>query len=121
MKPNLGTNWNEAIKSAYDLGWGRMDWGWNETREELSELEDDFIPDDLREDIDVSLHEGMEYDRFHWAIEDFYENHMSDEEYQQFQRELAVAEDIIMAYDAGAWDNLLGEEYNPEDLPFLLD
>lgn len=80
---------------------------------------DDFRLSDY-ESVRVSVSEDRYMKGLWWALEDYYEEHKSEEEYQQFQREAAVAEDFDSAFRAGAYAALRGDPCDPEgDLPFF--
>ena len=116
-EPRLGTTFEEALRGAYRYGYERFD--------HLDARH--VLPDDveLSEALDVGLHtfesvrltatESQENKRLWWAIEDFYEEHMPQEEYERLQREAAVAEDLDTAFMAGYYAAIRNEPCNPDD------
>lgn len=125
--PNLGSTWEEALKSAYHLGYDRTEFAFHDIKSDIRELAEEVEhPISTWEERNYYLSEiiceGMDYNHFWYAIENFYESHMPEEDYERFLREAAVAEDFVTAYDTGFYDGILGNERNPEDgLSFLLD
>lgn len=116
-KPNLGTTWKEAIESAYAYGYECWEYSFAEIKDiaqqEAEENGERMAVDMLMNEYDYITH-GEDSRKLWWAIDEFYENYMPQEDYEQLQREAAVAEDLDSAYEAGCYDAILGREYNPE-------
>lgn len=113
--PNLGTTWKEAIQSAYMCGYDAWKHSHAGLIEEARSMKNDVGRRDaqhilINDGKTAIINEDQDYRRFCWAIGDFYEDHMSDELEQQYKRAEAVAEDIHVAYEAGAWDAIFGAE-----------
>lgn len=119
MDINLGSNWKEAIQSAYCAGYDAWQYSYAGIKDEAQELAEELGRRDAQHQLvnegkDVVIHEDSDYRKFVWAIEDFYEEHMPQELYEQYQREEAVAEDLHSAFEAGAWDAIFGEDPDVE-------
>lgn len=126
--PSLGSTWEKAVKDCYHIGYDYFSGiGFKNLKEELRQLAhehgDRYAVDVAMNDagIDAAIHENEGYRRLWWAIEDFYEEHMSQEEYERFQREAAVAEDLDAAWEAGAFDALLGRDKTVEQVSHFYD
>jgi len=120
--PNLGTSWSEAIKSAYAFGYQSFEHSHadiiDEARSIQSEAGRDMAVDFLMNEAQWFIN-GEDNKRLWWAIDDFYEAHMPQEEYERLQREAAVAEDLDSAFQAGAYDAILQGEYDTSKVSHL--
>lgn len=124
-QPNLGTTWREAIRSAYAHGFESFDHSNAELIDVARDLKDEMGWRDAahemanRGDFQAFISGGQANRELWWAIDDFYAEHATAEEYEQLKREAAVAEDIDSAFEAGAYDAILDREYDPDRVSHL--
>lgn len=112
---NLGTTWKEAIQNAYAHGYSAFEYvNCPDDLQEIATNESvsDAIHVAINDEGWQTIPRGHDSERLWWGIDNFYDNHMSEEQYQRLQREAAVAEDIDAAYEAGVWDGLFNQEYD---------
>jgi hypothetical protein len=119
--PALGPSWEDAIRSAYRYGYKHFERGFSKEKEDLASLHDDAAEEVIANESKYQLLvcESAANRRLWVAIDSFYDEFRSEEEYEQLQREAAVAEDIDVAFECGAHDALLQRECNPEKLSHL--
>ena len=126
-KPDLGEQWNTAIDRAYEYGYKAF-----AGDDYLTTLKGEFRGIAEVDDADMARNRMMndpsvqsvifesEASRALWdAIDDFYREHRPATEYENLQREAVVAEDIDIAFEAGAMDALLGLDQDLEQLETL--
>lgn len=112
-RPYLGTSWNAAVTNAYKWGYESFDESF-ELADEMQEIAQeageraaiDWAANDADAQQEVVCSAANK--QLWESIDRFYKNHMPQLKYEQLQREAAVAEDLDAAFEAGAYDALLG-------------
>jgi len=117
-QPELGTTWEQAIENAYRYGYNEYsgDQVYREIKQQMREHRKEtdenmailFAINDPQ--FDATIHGGMAHKNLWDAIDEFFEKHMPTPVTEQYQREAVVAEDLSVAYEAGVYDALLGNE-----------
>jgi len=125
--PDLGETWEDAIKSAYKYGYNTFEgeYSYELVKEKMREWEHeegqtyaiDMASNDasVQQTINTSSHNRKLWE----AIDDFYREHRTEEEYEHFRAEAVVAEDIYISWEAGAYDALLGNEPDLDEVMHL--
>ena len=120
---NLGSTWNEAIESVYTAGFEQFEYSMAGIIDEVREVKDsdgeDAASELLLNEYDWFISESTQ--ELWWAIEDFYKDHMSEEEYEHLMREAVVAEDLSVAFQAGAYDAIMEKECDTSRVGMLLE
>lgn len=122
--PKLGSTWKAAVQNCYYLGYDYFSdkHSYKTLKDELRRLADEHDEDHAvhvamnDSGMQAAINENQGHRKLWWKIEDFFKEEMSDEMYAQFQREAVVAEDLDAAWEAGAFDALLGREENVEQV-----
>jgi len=124
----LGTSWEEAVKNSYRRGYDHFDGiGYEEIKETMQgwakEQDQNHAIHRAMNDagIDGTIHDCQAHREFWWDIEDFFENHQSEEMYERFQREAAVAEELDISWETGAYDALLGNESDVSEVSIFYE
>lgn len=116
-QPDLGTTWSEAVESAYNYGYNQFDNERNESlRSELRDVKSGYGKSFAAtwahnaQSFEMTVHEGRIHRELWNAIDEFFTEEMPQQISERYKREAAVAEEIDVAYEAGALDALLGIE-----------
>ena len=124
----LGTSWEEAVKNSYRRGYDHFDGiGYKDIKETMrrwaEEHDQDHAVHMAMNDvgIDAAITQNHVYAELWWDIEEFFKNHQSKERYERFQREAVVAEDLDAAWEAGAYDALLGNESDVSEVSIFYE
>lgn len=126
--PNLGETWSEAVVEAYRYGYEYFSHGYEAVTKEyekLLERENIDSPGVARAVVKEKMQVGQivstsEGSRALWkGIDLFFDNHMPEEVTRQYHREAAVAEELDVAFEAGAQDALFNQPCNPECVAHL--
>jgi len=124
----LGTSWEEAVKNSYRRGYDHFDGiGYEEIKETMQgwakEQDQNHAIHRAMNDpsIDAAIHGCQAHGELWWDIEDFFANHQSLERFERFQQEAAVAEDLDAAFEAGAYDALLGNESDVSEVSIFYE
>jgi hypothetical protein len=118
--PDLGPTWADAIDSAYRYGHDEFRREkYDDTREKVADLiaecnHDEGVAwsvfcNDAK--LSMTIRRNKVQQRLWDAIDAYYHEHRPDE-YRQLQREAVVAEDIVVAFEAGAMDALFDRPCN---------
>ena len=124
----LGETWEEAVKNSYRRGYDHFDGiGYKEIKETMRRWAEKHDQDHAVHmamndvGIDAAISENQAHRELWWDIEEFFKNHQSKEMYERFQREAVVAEDLDTAFEAGAYDALLGNESDVSEVSIFYE
>lgn len=125
---DLGDSWNNALRKAYHIGYRQFDKPeYDDIRETVTEWatnnSEGYAVTRMMNDaaIDTAIFGTHAAKDFEAAIDTFFESN-DDLDYEEYQRDSVVAEDLWIAFETGAYDALLDKHRpQPKAIKHLLD